>query len=60
MHVCARARVLSDSNNIKDENNFLIVTKYEYGEYEVRLSLVNDGDSYKIDDIEKVRSVIKD
>lgn len=52
--------MVSRTVNMKDENNFLIVTKYEYGEYEVRLSLVNDGDSYKIDDIEKVRSVIKD
>jgi hypothetical protein len=51
--------MVSRTINMKDENNFLVVTKYEDAEYEVRLSVVKDGDSYKIDDIEKVRADYK-
>lgn len=51
--------IVSRTIKMKDENNFLVVTRYEDAEYEVRLSVVKDGDSYKIDDIEKVRADYK-
>ena len=51
--------MVSRTVNMKDENIFLVVTKYEDAEYEVRLSVINDGHSYKIDDIEKVRAEYK-
>lgn len=47
--------MLSRNITAQDENNFLVVTKYVDAEYEVRLSVIKDGDSYKIDDIEKIR-----
>ena len=39
----------------KDENTFFVVTKYVDAEYEARLTVIKDGDSFKIDDVEKVR-----
>lgn len=50
---------VSRTINMKDENNFLVLTKYEDAEYEVRLSVIKVGDSYKIDDIEKIRATYK-
>ena len=47
---------VSRTINVKNEDNFLVVTKYVDAEYEVRLSVIKVGDSYKIDDIEKVRA----
>ena len=43
------------SRNIKaqDIDNYLVENKYEYGEYDVLLTLVKVDDSYKIADIEK-------
>lgn len=47
---------VSRTINVKNEDNFLVVTKYLDAEYEVRLSVIRVGDSYKIDDIEKIRA----
>ena len=47
--------LVSRTIKVKDENNFFVVTKYVDAEYEARLTVIEDGDSYKIDDIEKVR-----
>lgn len=46
------------SRNIteQDEKNFLVTTKYEYGEYVAKLTVIRVEDSYKIDNIEKVRA----
>ena len=37
----------------QDENHFLVTLKYEEEEYNVLLNVIKDGDTYKIDDIEK-------
>lgn len=50
---------VSRTINVKNEDNFLVVTKYVDAEYEVRLSVIKVGDSYKIDDIEKIRATYK-
>lgn len=46
------------SRNItaQDENHFLVENKYEQGYYNVILAVIKDGNAYKIDDIEVIRS----
>ena len=44
---------LSRSIKPQDTNKFLVTHKYEDEEYNVVLTVIKDGDTYKIDDIEK-------
>ena len=44
---------LSRTIKEQDENHFLVTLKYEEEEYNVLLTVVKDGNIYKIDDIEK-------
>lgn len=44
---------LSRTIKEQDENHFLVTLKYEEEEYNVLLTVIKDGDTYKIDDIEK-------
>lgn len=46
-------KCLSRTIKEQDENRFLVTLKYEEEEYNVLLKVIKDGDTYKIDDIEK-------
>ena len=46
-------KCLSRTIKEQDENHFLVTFKYEGEEYNVLLTVIKDGDTYKIDDIEK-------
>ena len=46
-------KCLSRTIKEQDENHFLVTLKYEEEEYNVLLTVIKDGDAYKIDDIEK-------
>lgn len=46
-------KCLSRTIKEQDENHFLVTLKYEEEEYNVLLTVIKDGDSYKIDDIKK-------
>ena len=48
--------LLSSTITSQDENNFLVENKYEYAKYAVLLTVVKDGDVYKIDKIEQKES----
>lgn len=46
------------SRNIKaqDDNHFIVENKYEHGCYNVIITVIKEGETYKIDDIEVIRS----
>ena len=49
--------LLSRQVKVQDADHILVQLKYDNYEYDVLLTVVKDGDSYKIDELKQIRSV---
>lgn len=52
--------LLSRQVKVQDADHILVQNKYDNYEYDVLLTVIKQGDSYKIDELKQIRSVYKD